>query len=145
MFGKNGNTPKNSSKPSKNGTSSPLEVCNIAAGTTINGDFKAESNIRLEGSIYGNVTCSGRIVMSQNAHIKGDIFCQNIDSDGKVEGNIVAKQKIYLSSTAVIQGNIKYTALQIDEGAVLDGQAVCTQSTKAPSIKESQNAQKSTY
>jgi cytoskeletal protein CcmA (bactofilin family) len=143
MFGKNGNTPRNSSKPSNNGTSTPLEVCNIASGTTINGDFKAESNIRLEGSIYGNVTCSGRIVMSQNSHIKGDIFCQNIDSNGKIEGNIVAKEKVHLSSTSVVEGNIKYTALQIDEGALFNGQAICTQNTKAPFLKESQNAQKS--
>lgn len=143
MFGKNGNTPKNSSKPSSNGTSTPLEVCNIAAGTTINGDFKAESNIRLEGAIYGKVSCSGRIVMSQNAHIKGDIICRNIVSEGKIEGNINAKEKVHLFSTAIVEGNIKYTALQIEEGAIFSGQAMCTQSAKAPSLKESQNAQKS--
>jgi cytoskeletal protein CcmA (bactofilin family) len=137
MFGKNGNTPKSSSKPSMNGTSTPLEVCNIASGTTINGDFKAESNIRLEGSIYGNVSCSGRIVMSQNAHIKGDIICQNIVSEGKVEGNIVVKEKVHLFPTAIIEGNIKYNTLQIEEGAILNGQAMCTKSSSAPSLKES--------
>jgi|VirMetMinimDraft_7_1064189.scaffolds.fasta_scaffold29778_3 cytoskeletal protein CcmA (bactofilin family) len=136
MFGKNGNTPKNSSKPSINGSSTPLEVCNIASGTTINGDFKAESNIRLEGSIYGNVSCSGRIVMSQNAHIKGDIICQNIVSEGKVEGNIVVKEKVHLFSTAIIEGNIKYATLQIEDGAIFNGQAMCSKSAAAPSIKE---------
>ncbi|WMX12578.1 MULTISPECIES: polymer-forming cytoskeletal protein [unclassified Aureispira] len=135
MFGKNGNTPKNNSKSSTNTTSS-LEVCNIALGTTIEGSFKAEANIRLEGSIYGNVSCSGRIVMSKNAYIKGDIICQNIVSEGKVEGNIVAKEKVHLFATAIVEGNIKYTKLQIEEGAIFNGQAMCAKSTTAPSIKE---------
>lgn len=143
MFGKNGNPSKSSSKPSSNGTSTPLEVCNIASGTTINGDFKAESNIRLEGAIYGKVFCSGRIVMSQSAHIKGDIICQDIVVEGKIEGNIVAKEKVHLCSTAIVEGNIKYTVLQIEEGAILNGQATCIKSTGAPFLKESQNAQKS--
>jgi len=135
MFGKNGNASKNNSKPSVNGATSPLEVCNIASGTTISGDFKAESNIRLEGSIYGSVFCAGRIVMSQNAHIKGDIVCQNIVSEGKVEGNILAKEKAHLFPTAIVEGNIKYTALQIEEGAIFNGQAICTKSTVASSLK----------
>jgi cytoskeletal protein CcmA (bactofilin family) len=137
MFGKNGNTPKSSSKPSINGISSALEVCNIALGTTIEGSFKAEANIRLEGSIYGNVSCSGRIVMSKNAYIKGDIVCQNIVSEGKVEGNIVAKEKIHLFATAIIEGNIKYNQLQIEEGAIFNGQSICAKSTVAPALKES--------
>lgn len=136
MFGKNGNTPKNNSKPSSNGSSASLEVCNIALGTTIEGNFKAESNIRLEGTIYGNVSCSGRIVMSKNAYIKGDIVCQNIVAEGKVEGDIIAKDKIHLLPTAIIDGNIKYTKLQIEEGAVFNGQAICSKSTVAPSLKE---------
>jgi len=143
MFGKNATTQKSNSKSSNNNTSTPLEVCNIASGTTITGNFKAESNIRLEGSIYGKVTCAGRIVMAQTAYIKGDIFCQNIVSEGKVEGNIVAKTKVHLLPTAIIEGNIKYTVLQIEEGAVFNGQAIPIKSTRAPSLKESQNAQKS--
>jgi len=136
MFGKNGTTPKNNSTPSNNNSSSSLEVCNIALGTTITGSFKAESNIRLEGSIYGNVSCSGRIVMSQNAYIKGDIVCQNIVSEGKVEGNIIVKEKIHLFSSAIVEGDIKYTKLQIEDGAIFNGQATCIKSTVAPSIKE---------
>ncbi|CAA6829227.1 MAG: Unknown protein [uncultured Aureispira sp.] len=136
MFGKNGNTPKSNSKSSSNGTSTPLEVCNLASGTTINGDFKAESNIRLEGSIYGKVTCAGRIVMSKTAYIKGDIFCQNINSEGKIEGNIVAKEKVSLSSTAIVEGNIKYNVFQIEEGAIFNGQAVCAKSAGTASLKE---------
>jgi len=121
MFGK---TEKN--KINSNNTS--LEVCNIAKGTTIEGTVKVDSNLRLDGIIYGSVTCGGRIVMSASAYIKGDIICKNMISEGKVEGNIVAKEKIHLKSTAIVQGNIKYKSLQIDTGASFNGQAVCSSS-----------------
>lgn len=129
MFKKNSNSPKNAVS-SKNAS---LEVCNIAEGTTIEGNFKAESNIRLEGNIYGTVSCAGRIVMSKNAYIKGDIICQNIVSEGKVEGDIIAKEKIHLCSTAIIEGNLKYTSLQVDAGAIFNGQAICAKKSIAKS------------
>ncbi|WP_264792934.1 bactofilin family protein [Aureispira anguillae] len=132
MFGKNGNAPK----PNASVNNSALEVCNIGLGTTINGTFKADSNIRLEGSIYGSVTCAGRIVMSKNAYIKGDIVCQNIVSEGKVEGDIVAKEKIHLQATAIVEGNLKYATLEIDSGAIFNGQAVSAKSNSAPKLEK---------
>lgn len=123
MFGKNGQSPKTTSTPKPNS----LDVCNIALGTNIKGNFKAESNIRLEGSIHGTVSCSGRIVMSKSAYIEGDIICQNIVTEGKVKGNIVAKNKIHLQGTAVIEGNLKYSSLQIEEGAIFNGQSIAVQ------------------
>ena len=102
-----------------------LDVCNIAQGTTIKGNLKVESNIRLEGFIEGSVTCSGRLVLSKTGKIKGNILCKNIISEGIIEGDIVAKEKIHLLSTATTTGNIKYNCLQIDLGATLNGQAIC--------------------
>lgn len=134
MFGKNGTSPKSNS----NSPNTALEVCNIAIGTTIEGTFKAESNIRLEGTIHGSVSCAGRIVMSKNAYIKGDIVCQNIVSEGKVEGDIIAKDKIHLCPTAIVEGNIKYTTLQIEAGAIFNGQAICAKSKAAPKLNISE-------
>jgi cytoskeletal protein CcmA (bactofilin family) len=113
-----------------------LEVCNIAQGTTIEGTVKVDSNIRLEGLIQGAVTCGGRLVMSSTAKIIGDVICKNIISEGIVEGNIVAKEKIHLMPTSIVLGNIKYKSLQIDLGAVLNGQAICSASEVSFSKEE---------
>lgn len=121
MFNKSGKvseiTPNNSS----------LDVCNIALGTTIEGNVKVKSNLRLEGIINGSVTCSGRLVMSKTAQIIGDIVCANMISEGKVEGNVTVKEKIQLLATASITGNVKYSVIQIDAGATLNGQLSCIQ------------------
>lgn len=121
MFNKNG-------KNNDNSTSgiSPLEVCNIAFGTSVEGNLKVKSNLRIEGTIHGSVTCSGRLVMSAKAEIEGDVSCESIICEGKIKGNIVAKERIHLQSTATVTGNIKYQSLQIDSGAIFNGHAVCS-------------------
>jgi cytoskeletal protein CcmA (bactofilin family) len=127
MFGK---TEKN--KTNSNNMSS--EVCNIGEGTTIEGVVKVDSNLRLDGNIYGSVTCGGRIVMSASGYIKGDIVCKNMISEGKVEGNILGQEKIHLKATAIVEGNIKYKRLEVDSGASFNGQAICSKSsTNTPS------------
>lgn len=130
MFG------KNDTKGSKNSlvNTAELEVCNIAKGTTIEGNFKAQSNIRLEGVIEGDVECIGRIVLSEQAQIKGSVNCHTILCKGHVIGNIVAKNTIHLYPTAVIEGDIFYQKLQVDEGAVFNGNASCS---KTAAIKNS--------
>lgn len=122
MFGKNDTNGR------KNGSvnTTELEVCNIAKGTTIEGNFNAKSNIRLEGIIHGNVECLGRIVLSEQAQIKGEVNCQTIICKGQIKGNITAKSMVHLYTTATVEGDIVYQQLQIDEGAVFNGKATCS-------------------
>lgn len=129
MFGKIDTT------SNKNGSvnTAELEVCNIAKGTTIEGNFKAQSNIRLEGIIEGDVQCLGRIVLSEQAQIKGHVHCHTILCKGHVTGNVVAKDTIHLHATAVVHGDIAYQKLQIDEGAIFNGKATCSKSATAAS------------
>lgn len=121
MFGKN--EPANGTSKSVN--TNALEVCNIAAGTKIEGNFDAQSNIRLEGDIIGDVRCTGRIVLSKGASIKGNVICHTMICEGKVIGDVKAQTSIHLHGTAELQGNIEYQTLQIDQGALFNGRAVC--------------------
>ncbi|MCP4440969.1 MAG: polymer-forming cytoskeletal protein [Aureispira sp.] len=118
-------TEQESNKVEKSGKSqlppNSKEVCNIAAGTVIEGTVKVTSHIRLEGKIIGDVTCDGRLVMSKNASIIGNIKCNSLLTEGTIEGNISAKTDVRLHSTASIKGNIKCTHIHIDHGASFNG------------------------
>lgn len=98
------------------------EVCIIAFGTTIDGNISIGGDMRLDGSIIGDVKCGGRVVMSSNASIKGNIVCNSLVSEGKVVGNISAKDNVHFLSTAQVKGNINYKGLKVDNGATLNGQ-----------------------
>lgn len=134
MFGKN--EPSNGTTKSIN--TSALEVCNIAAGTKIEGNFDAQSNIRLEGEIIGNVRCAGRIVLSPKASIKGNVSCHTMICEGNIKGNIKAQDSIHLHSTAILEGDIEYRTLQIDKGAVFNGAATCLKTTSPKQASQEQ-------
>lgn len=130
MFRKNDPTNGTSTSVDTNA----LEVCNIATGTTIQGNFNAQSNIRLEGIIEGDVQCKGRIVLSKEARITGDVQCYTMICEGQIEGNVTAQDSVHLLGTANLKGNLIYRSLQIDQGAVFNGQAKTSRPPKeAPS------------
>lgn len=113
-----------------------LDFTNIAQGTTIKAVVKVESNMRLEGEIYGTVNCSGRLVLAKTAYIEGDIVCKTMLCEGTIKGNIVAQEQIHLFPTANVEGNIKYGSMKIDEGAVFNGQAISIKTPAAAKKKE---------
>jgi len=107
------------------------EVCNIAKGTSIDGNVKVAANMRLEGTIKGNVDCGGRLVMSASAKITGDITCQNLVTEGNIKGNVTVKDYLFMQSTANIHGDVSYKRIKIDEGGVIVGQLSCIATKKA--------------
>lgn len=97
------------------------EVCNIALGTIIKGDLRSENHIRLEGTVEGHVYCKGRLVLSDQGRITGNIECETAFIEGSVEGNMQVTTELHLSSTARVIGDVSCTALQVELGATLLG------------------------
>ncbi len=102
---------------------SPVQaVCQIAAGTIIDGSVKVtEANMRLDGRINGNVFCAGRLILSPNAEIQGNIDCLELVCEGKIGGNVLARNGCALLRTAQIQGDVETKFLQVENGAILNG------------------------
>ena len=60
---------KNISEESKTST--------IAAGVEIVGEIKANGNIRIDGTVKGNITLTGKLVVVNTGVIEGDVMCKN--------------------------------------------------------------------
>jgi cytoskeletal protein CcmA (bactofilin family) len=97
------------------------DVCIFVAGSIIKGSLKIESNLRLEGEVKGDVSCSGKIVMSKSGIIEGNISCNELVSEGKITGNINSNKGVVLHSTSVLKGDLVCSSLQIDKGATFNG------------------------
>ena len=67
-------------------TSSPDKLNRIVEGTKMEGTFRSESNIRIDGSLKGNVETKGRLVIGPHGVINGEITCQNAEVEGKIKG-----------------------------------------------------------
>lgn len=96
-------------------------ISRISTGTVIRGEITSPYDIRIDGTFEGKVQSKGRVVVGENAVIKGDIVCENVDLWGKVEGNIYVKDVLALKDGCVINGNLHVRKLSVELGATFNG------------------------
>ena len=94
----------------------------IGAGTTLKGDINSNSDLRIDGTIIGNIHSSSKVVIGANGVVEGDITGDQADIIGKVTGNIRAKDLIQLRGDSAVTGNLYANKLQIEPSATFNGQ-----------------------
>lgn len=102
---------------SLNGNSATL----ISAGTTLNGDVASENDLRIDGTVKGNVICSSKIIIGTSGIIEGNITGLQADVAGKVTGNIEVKELLQMREECHVEGNIMAAKLQIEPSAIFNG------------------------
>lgn len=92
-------------------------TCVISEGTNIEGTIKADTNVRIDGSIKGVIECQEKLVMGESGQVEGSISTKDAIMMGTFEGDLVVNGTLHLKSTAVIKGDITAQFLIVDEGA----------------------------
>jgi cytoskeletal protein CcmA (bactofilin family) len=114
----------------------------ISSGTTLKGDVKSENDLRIDGTIHGNVYSTAKIIVGPSGFVEGNIEGANADITGKVKGNIAVKELLQLRGESNVNGNISATKLQIDPTAVFNGK--CQMGTQPASVVTMNNELEST-
>lgn len=109
--------------------STPGGASLIAAGTTLKGDITSNGDIRIDGTLIGNMQCSAKVIIGANGVVEGDISGQQADIMGKVMGTIKVKELLQLKGGSVVSGNLHASKLQIEPSANFNGQCHMTAST----------------
>ncbi|MEM1120439.1 MAG: polymer-forming cytoskeletal protein, partial [Bacteroidota bacterium] len=91
MFGNKKN--KEAGSKDTNTSSSPKSrsLNTLVKGTNITGDIKAESDIRVDGTIKGTLECSAKVIIGATGAVEGEVKCVNAVIEGKFDGNLVVK------------------------------------------------------
>lgn len=111
-----------SEKPNGNGNSSSGGTTLISAGTTIKGDISSNNDLRIDGTIVGNIISNAKIVIGASGVVEGDILGNNADIVGKTSGTIKVKELLQLRGECVVNGNIYAGKLQVEPTATFNGQ-----------------------
>lgn len=93
----------------------------LTAGTKLKGEINSEEDFRVDGTIEGNITCCGKIIVGQNGFVDGNIECVHIDVYGRISGNINCKDTAILRATSYLQGEIKTQIIEIEPNAKFVG------------------------
>lgn len=93
----------------------------IGVGTEITGDISSSGDIRIDGTLTGNIDTKGKLVIGETGKVKGDIICKNSELLGEIEGKISVAELLSLKSTSKITGDIITKKLSIDPGSTFTG------------------------
>ena len=93
----------------------------ITVGTSIKGDIQANGDFRMDGTLEGNITLTGKLVIGEHGHILGNVVCQNANVLGNIDGNLSVKEFLTLYATSRVKGDIVANKLAIEPGAYFTG------------------------
>ncbi|HPC97935.1 MAG TPA: polymer-forming cytoskeletal protein [Bacteroidales bacterium] len=104
-----------------NGETENTTINLISQGTEITGDIKSNGDIRIDGSLTGNLSTKGKVVIGPTGKVKGEVTCRNSEVSGSIEGKISVGQLLNLKASSKIQGDIVTYKLAIEPGARFTG------------------------
>ena len=90
-------------------------------GTTIEGEIRSDSNVRIDGKVKGTIVAKGRLIVGQTGVLEGDVTCQSSEIEGTLLGKIQCQDILSLKASAKVQGDIISKKLAIEPGAVFTG------------------------
>lgn len=99
----------------------------LTAGSKIIGTVIADSDIRIDGQLEGDLQCSGKVVIGEKGLIKGTVSCQNAEIMGKLDGKIDVRQTLAMRASSDLKGEIKTQTLIVEPNAKFNG--TCSMNT----------------
>jgi cytoskeletal protein CcmA (bactofilin family) len=105
----------------KTNTTDPNSINIICEGTTVKGDIVTDGEIRIDGTLDGNLQAKGKVVIGTSGRLTGELSCRNADIQGKVEGKILVSELLTFKNTCVFKGDLSTKQLAIEPGAIFNG------------------------
>jgi cytoskeletal protein CcmA (bactofilin family) len=93
----------------------------IGTGTSIIGDITSTGDMRIDGTLKGNINISGKLVLGSSGKIEGDVSCQNADVSGQIQGKVKVSELLSLKASAKVLGDMVTGKLSIEPNATFTG------------------------
>ncbi len=93
----------------------------IGPSVSVEGDFKGEGNIVVEGEVRGSLKTKGYLKVVENANILAGVNASNAEVAGRIVGNVKIKDHLDIKQSAVIEGDVETKTISIAYGAIVNG------------------------
>ncbi len=103
----------------------------VGVGTKFIGDVETNGDLRIDGTIDGNIVSKGKLVLGVGGFIKGTIKCVSAELAGTFEGKMEVSELLSLKNTSVFKGEMTINKLSIEPGATFIGTCNMADKTKA--------------
>ena len=95
------------------------------------GSINGQGDVRIEGSILGNIHVNGVVIIEKNGNVKGNVIADNVKIHGQVEGNIITSDCLMLFATGRFYGDARVKDFKSDPGAVFVGNCIIVEDNSA--------------
>lgn len=113
------NSTKKTTEEKRVGAEGNLSI--VAEGMTLVGDIMSEGDLRVEGTILGNLVCKSKLVVGKKGNVEGNVDAANATIEGRVQGTVVVRNLLQLQETGRVQGDILTEKMVVQSGAVFTG------------------------
>lgn len=117
------------------------ELTVIGKGARLEGNLISAASLRIEGSVKGQITAEGDVIVAAGAEVAADIRATNVTIGGNYKGNVTASGTLELESGARIEGNVTSQSLIVNRGAIFSGQSMMNGGATARDLEEIASAE----
>lgn len=100
----------------------------VGRQTELTGDVSFSGGLHVEGRIKGNVVAANdkasTLSVAEAGVIEGNVRVANVVVNGRIVGEVRVAERLTLGAKARIVGNVHYRVLQMEAGALVNGQLV---------------------
>jgi len=106
----------------------------IERSTKITGEIVSEADFRIDGTLEGTITTSGKVVIGKEGLINGNVNCAFADVEGKFSGKIEVKESLSLKSSSSVEGEVIIGKLIVESGASFNAKCSMRSAKEVKSI-----------
>ena len=113
-----------SKDPKRAASATPISTL-IGVETTIRGEIEFSGGLRVDGVVIGNVRADASrdslLILSESARIEGEVKVAHLVVNGTIVGPVQADVRVELQPKGRIVGDLRYQALEMHHGAIIEG------------------------
>lgn len=98
----------------------PVHGSFVAAEAVWEGKLTTNGNLRVEGTVHGEVQTTATVFVAANAHLDGTIRAGSVVVAGEVEGQVQCSERLEVLPGGSARGEIETATLVVHEGAFID-------------------------
>lgn len=90
--------------------------------SAVDGTFRSQRDLRIEGEFKGNVSCDGTMFIAEGATVAATIEVEHLTVAGDMTGEVHCRGRLQILPSGRVRARVMTASLVIQEGAVYEGQ-----------------------
>lgn len=109
----------------------------IDKNTILTGTINSKADIRIDGTLDGDVITTGKVIIGKEAKVIGKLLCGNADIEGIFTGELTVSGILNLKNGSNVKGKVHIQKLIVESGATFN--ANCSMHSEEDGVKKLNN------